>query len=49
MDAHFPGQAWLRVDRDTLAALARYRAMRMHTGWDETLAALLAAATEVVE
>jgi Family of unknown function (DUF6084) len=49
MSAHFPGQAWLRVDRDTLAALARYRATRMHTSWDETLTALLAAATEVVE
>jgi hypothetical protein len=44
MDAHFPGQAWLRVDRDTLAALASYRAARMHTSWDETLTALLAGA-----
>jgi hypothetical protein len=49
MAAHFPGQGWLRVDRDTLAALARYRSARMHTSWDETLTALLAAATEVVE
>jgi hypothetical protein len=52
MDAHFPNQAWLRVDRDTLAALARYRATRMHTSWDDTLTALLAAgleAREVVE
>ena len=49
MNAHFPGQAWLRVDRDTLAALTRYRATHMHTGWDETVAALLAAAKEVVE
>lgn len=49
MAAHFPGQAWLRVDRDTLAALARYRAAQMHTGWDETLAALLSGVSEVVE
>ena len=49
MAAHFPGQAWLRVDRETLAALARYRATHMHTGWDETLSALLAAAREAVE
>lgn len=46
MAAHFPGQAWLRVDRDVLAALARYRAAHLHTGWDETLTALLAAARE---
>ena len=31
MDAHFPGQGWLRLDRDTLAALARYRSAHMHT------------------
>jgi hypothetical protein len=49
MAAHFPRQAWLRVDSETLAALARYRAMHMHTGWDETLTALLAAAREAVE
>ena len=49
MAAHFPGQAWLRVDGETLAALARYRATHMHTGWDETLTALLAAAREAVE
>jgi hypothetical protein len=49
MDAHFPGQGWLRLDRDTLGALARYRAAHMHTSWEETVTALLAAATEVVE
>lgn len=49
MDAHFPGQGWLRLDRETLAALARYRAAHMHTSWEETVTALLAAATEVVE
>ncbi len=49
MTAHFPGQAWMRVDRNTLAALSRYRAAHMHTSWDETVAALLAASREVVE
>jgi hypothetical protein len=49
MAAHFPGQGWLRVDRDTLAALGRYRAAHMHTSWDETVTALLASAQEVVE
>jgi hypothetical protein len=42
LDAHFPGTAWLRVDRDTLAALARVRAERGCTSWDETLTGLLA-------
>lgn len=49
MDVHFPGQGWLRLDRDTLAALARYRSAHMHTSWEETVTALLATATEVVE
>lgn len=49
MDAHFPGQGWLRLDRDTLAALARYRSAHMHTSWDETVTALLAATEAVAE
>lgn len=47
MEAHFPGQSWLRLDRDTIAALARYRSVHMYTSWDEVLTALLA--PEVVE
>jgi hypothetical protein len=47
METHFPGQGWIRLDRETLAALARYRSARMHTSWDETVTALLAAAGEV--
>jgi hypothetical protein len=43
MDNHFPGQGWVRLDRDTLGALARYRAVNMHTSWDDALNALLAA------
>jgi Family of unknown function (DUF6084) len=42
MDAHFPGQGWIRLDRDTLAALARYRSAHLHTSWEEALTALLA-------
>ena len=43
MAQHFPGQGWIRLDRDTLAALARYRSSQLHTSWDEALSALLAA------
>ncbi len=49
MDAHFPGQGWLRLDRETLAALARYRSAHMHTSWDETVTALLATTEAVAE
>jgi hypothetical protein len=44
MAEHFPGQGWIRVDQETLAALARYRSSRLHTSWEEALSALLAAA-----
>jgi hypothetical protein len=48
MAAHFPGQAWLRArpgDPRRAGPLPRHH---MHTGWDETLTALLAAARERV-
>jgi hypothetical protein len=45
MDLFFPGQAWIRVDRETLDALQRFKSHRALTGWDETLAALLAASS----
>src|SRR6478752_2009236 len=41
MDAHFPGQAWLRLDRRAYDRLAAYRGSRGLTGWDETIATLL--------
>jgi Family of unknown function (DUF6084) len=41
MEQHFPGQGWIRLDRDTLAALARYRSAHQHTSYEEALAALL--------
>jgi hypothetical protein len=43
MDNHFPGSGWLRLDRDTLDALARYKAARGLLSWEETLAQLLPA------
>lgn len=48
MDAYFPGAGWIRLDRDTLDALARYRAARGLTSWEQTLGELLAGAREVI-
>ena len=44
MDRYFPGSQWLRLDRDTVAALARYKSARGFLGWDDTLESLLAQA-----
>jgi hypothetical protein len=41
MDQHFPGSAWLRIDRDTYDRLNAYRSRAQHASWDETLARLL--------
>jgi hypothetical protein len=41
MDAHFPGGGWIRLDRDSLDALARYRSDRGLVSWEATLAELL--------
>jgi hypothetical protein len=46
MDAHFPGQAWLRLDRQTYERLSAYRGSRGLVGWDATVAALLEGAGE---
>ncbi|GII23781.1 DUF6084 family protein [Planosporangium mesophilum] len=48
MDYHFPNSAWLRLHRDTLAALARFKSERTLATWEETLQVLLAEAGEVV-
>ena len=42
MDRHFPGSQWLRLDRDTVAALAHYKGARGFTTLEEAVAALLA-------
>lgn len=44
VDLHFPGSAWLRVRQDTMDSLQRFRSEHTCTSWDETVAALLAAA-----
>lgn len=46
MDAHFPGQAWLRLDRDTWGRLAAYRSRHQLVGWDDAVERLLKEAGE---
>jgi hypothetical protein len=46
VDLHFPGSAWLRVRQDTMDSLQRFRSEHAFTSWDDTVAALLAAAGE---
>ena len=43
---HFPGSGWLRLDHETLARFAAYKASRGHTTDDDAMADLLAAAGE---
>jgi hypothetical protein len=46
MDAHFPGQAWLRLGRSTYDDLATYRGRHGLVGWDDVVARLLREAGE---
>lgn len=48
MDAFFPNQGWLRLDRGVLAALARYKAARGLISWDTAIEGLLAGAGDPV-
>jgi hypothetical protein len=41
MDQHFPGSAWLRIDRGTYDRLNSHRSRAQHGSWEETLASLL--------
>jgi len=43
MDLYFPNSGWIRINRDTLDALQRFKAERAMTSWDATMDALLAA------
>lgn len=43
MDLYYPGAGWIRLDRDCLDALARYRTAHGLTSWEQTLAELLPA------
>jgi Family of unknown function (DUF6084) len=42
MDQHFPNSAWIRVHRDTLDSLHRFRTSRALPSWEQTFEALLA-------
>ncbi|MGH3773318.1 MAG: DUF6084 family protein [Pseudonocardiaceae bacterium] len=46
MDIHFPGSGWLRLRRDTINALADFRAARALPTWDDAIIAVLDAARE---
>ncbi|GAA4604746.1 DUF6084 family protein [Actinoallomurus liliacearum] len=41
MDLYFPGTGWLRLRRDTLRGLLRYKSARALATWDETVERLL--------
>ena len=43
MDLYYPNSGWIRLDRDTIDALARHRTARGLTSWEQTLADLLPA------
>jgi hypothetical protein len=43
MDLYFPGSGWIRLDRETIAALARHRSAHGLTSWEQTIADLLPA------
>ncbi len=46
MNLHFPGSGWLRLRRDTIDALAEFRAGRALPTWDDAVLAVLEAARE---
>ena len=46
MDLYFPNSGWLRVSRETLDALQRFKASRALPTWDQTLELLLKHAGE---
>jgi Family of unknown function (DUF6084) len=41
MDLYFPNSGWIRVDRETIDALQRYKAEQALPTWDQTLERLL--------
>jgi uncharacterized protein DUF6084 len=45
MDAFFPGSAWIRMHRDTLDALQRFKSQRALPTWDDAIGTLLAGAS----
>lgn len=48
MNRFFPGTGWIRLDRDLITELARYKAALGLTSWDATIAGLLERAGDPV-
>jgi hypothetical protein len=46
IERHFPGAGWLRLRRETLDALGRYKSRHALPTWDSTIAALVTAADD---
>ncbi|HEV3360841.1 MAG TPA: DUF6084 family protein [Pseudonocardiaceae bacterium] len=46
MDTYFPGEAWIRLSRDTVDELLRYKAKHAIPTWDAAMTALLKGAAE---
>jgi hypothetical protein len=46
MDHYFPNSGWLRLDREMLTALQRYKSVRALPTWEQAFAALLKEAGE---
>jgi len=44
VDRYFPGAAWIRLDRDTLDALAAFKSRQALPTWDAAVTSLLSAA-----
>ena len=49
IDAHFPNSAWIKMSRETLEDLHRFKTKHALPTWDRTLQALLAAAETAPE
>jgi hypothetical protein len=47
MDLYFPNSGWIRLRRDTVDALTRFKSRQAVAGWDEALALLLERAGEM--
>jgi hypothetical protein len=45
MDQYFPDEGWLRIRRETIDELMRFKASRGYATWDETMRSLVAAAS----
>ncbi len=46
MDAHFPGSAWLRLDRESYERLCAYKARHAFETWEATIDSLLGPRSE---